>query len=100
MINCTSEVISILSVIKTFLNIVKYIMPIVLIVYCTIDVFKIIISKKDDDVKKYRKNIFDRVIGCIILLLIPTIVFLLLDLLINDNISNVASIKECWNLVE
>lgn len=100
MINCTSEVISLLSVIKTFLNIVKYIMPIVLIVYCTIDVFKIIISKKDDDVKKYRKNIFDRVIGCIILLLIPTIVFLLLDLLINDNISNVASIKECWNLVE
>ena len=101
MISCTDEVLLLIGIIKNFLNIVKFVMPILLIVLCTFDVFRIVISKKDDDIKKYRKYIYNRIFNCVLLFLIPTIIFLLFKLLItNSNISNVGVVQNCWELVE
>ena len=100
MISCTDEVVLLIRIIKVFINIVIFAMPIILIVLCTFDIFRIVISKKDDDIKKYRKYIYNRIFNCILLFLIPTIVFLLFKLIVSDNISNVSDLRNCWELVE
>jgi len=100
LISCTDEVVLLIRIIKVFLNLVKFAMPIILIVLCTFDIFRIVISKKDDDIKKYRKYIYNRIFNCILLFLIPTIVFLLFKLIVSDNISNVSDLRNCWELVE
>lgn len=101
MINCTNDVILLIRVIKVFINLVKFAMPIILIVLCTFDVFRIVISKKEDDIKKYRKYIYNRIFNCILLFLIPTIIFLLFNILITENnISNIGDVQKCWNIVE
>lgn len=95
MISCTSEVLFLIRVIKVFLNLIKFAMPIVLIVLCTFDVFRIVISKKDDDVKKYRKYIYNRIFNCILLFLIPTIIFLLFNIIFENN-DSINSVENCW----
>lgn len=96
--SCTREVLLLISIIKVFLDIIKFIMPVVLIVLCTFDLFRIVISKKDDDTKKYRKYVYNRIFNCILLFLIPTIIFLLFDILITDNnISDLSQLQDCWN---
>lgn len=98
---CNSDMQIIFNVIITLLDIVKFIIPILLIIYCTIDIFKIIVSKKEDEIKKLRKDIFMKIIYAVIIYLIPYLVPLVLNLIDNlvpmeyDN-----SWKECWDLVE
>lgn len=99
--SCTEDVLLLIRIIKIFLNIIKFAMPVILIVLCTFDIFRIVISKSDDDVKKYRKYIYNRIFNCVLLFLIPTIIFLLFNLLItNNNIADVDSLQNCWNKVK
>ena len=98
---CTGEVLFLIRIIKVFLDLVKFIMPIALIVLCTFDLFRIVISKKDDDAKKYRKYIYNRIFNCILLFLIPTIIFLLFNILIGgNNLSDVSDIRNCWEIAD
>jgi len=99
--SCTGEVLLLIRIIKVFLNIVKFIMPVALIVLCTFDLFRIVISKKDDDAKKYRKYIYNRIFNCILLFLIPTIIFLLFNVVVGgNNLSNVGELRNCWNVAD
>ena len=93
---CTNDVLSVLDVIKRILNIVQIALIILLIIYCTIDVAKIVISKNDDDIKKYRTSVYNRIISCILIFLIPSIVFLLFGSLFNNSAYDINEIKECW----
>ena len=93
---CTNDVLSVLDVIKRVLNIVQIALIILLILYCTIDVAKIVISKNDDDIKKYRTSVYNRIISCILIFLIPSIIFLLFGSLFNNSTYNINEIKECW----
>lgn len=99
--SCTREVLLLISIIKVFLGIIKFIMPVVLIVLCTFDLFRIVISKKDDDAKKYRKYIYNRIFNCILLFLIPTIIFLLFNILIDgNNLSGISELRNCWEIAD
>ena len=101
MVSCTDEVILLIRIIKVFIELVKFSMPVILIVLCTFDVLRIVVSKKEDDIKKYRKYIYNRIFNCILLFLVPTIIFLLFNLLItNNDISNVGELRNCWNIVK
>ena len=71
---CTEEMQMIMGIVITILDIIKFIVPIVLIIFCTIDIFKIIVSKKEDEIKKLRKDVFMKIVYCIIIYLIPFIV--------------------------
>ena len=71
---CNESVQKILGIIVLFLNLIKFAVPIILIVFCTIDIFKIIVTKKEDEVKKLRKDIFIKIFCAIILYLIPFLI--------------------------
>ena len=98
---CSMEMQEILGIIITILNVIKFLVPIILIILCTIDIFKIIVSKKEDDIKKLRKDIFNKIIYSVLIYLIPVLVPFILNIINNlipmgyDN-----SWKDCWNFVE
>ena len=91
----------IIGIVVVILNLFHFIIPIILIVFCTIDIFKIIVTKKEDEVKKLRKDVIMKIVYTIIIYLIPYLVPIILNLVNNlipfgyDN-----SWKECWDLVE
>lgn len=94
--SCTNDVLTLIDVVKRILNIVQIALIILLIIYCTIDVAKIVISKKDDDIKKYRATLYNRIISCILIFLIPSIVFLIFGSLLTNSTFDINEIKDCW----
>ena len=72
---CNEEMQIIMGVVISVLDIVKFLVPVVLIVFCTIDIFKIIVSKKEDEIKKLRKDVFMKIIYCILIYLLPFLIF-------------------------
>ena len=49
---CTNDALTVIDALKRVLNIVQIVLIVLLIIYCTIDVAKIVISKNDDEIKK------------------------------------------------
>ena len=68
---CNSDMQVILNVVVKVLDVVHFFVPIVLILFCTMDVFKIVVSKKEDEIKKLRKGIMWKIIYSILIFLIP-----------------------------
>lgn len=98
---CTEEMQMIMGIVITILDIIKFIVPIVLIIFCTIDIFKIIVSKKEDEIKKLRKDVFMKIVYCIIIYLIPFIVPFILKFASNIiPMEYDDSWKNCWDYVK
>lgn len=98
---CTEEMQMIIGIVITILDIIKFIVPIVLIIFCTIDIFKIIVSKKEDEIKKLRKDVFMKIVYCIIIYLIPFIVPFILKFASNIiPMEYDDSWKNCWDYVK
>ena len=98
---CTEEMQMIMGIVITILDIIKFIVPIVLIIFCTIDIFKIIVSKKEDEIKKLRKDVFMKIVYCIIIYLIPFIVPFILKYASNIiPMEYDDSWKNCWDYVK
>ena len=98
---CSNDLQQILKMVINVLNIIDFLVPIILIILCTIDLFKIIISKKEDDVKKLRNGIIMKIIYAIIIYLMPFIVSFILGAF--DKILPMeydSSWKDCWNYVK
>ncbi len=71
---CNSDMQMVINIVIEVLDVIHFFVPIVLIIFCTIDIFKIIVSKKEDEVKKLRNDIFWKIIYAIIIYLIPYLV--------------------------
>ena len=75
-LNCSEEILTLLSIVKWALNLICWGVPILLIVFVTIDVAKIVTAGNlDDKMKKDVGNkIVTRLIYAIVIFLIPVIV--------------------------
>lgn len=101
---CTDEDMKVIfGVIQTVMNVIKWAIPVILIIMGTMDIAKVVTAGegKDDDVKKATKKFANRVIYAVVIFLIPTIVSLLFNL-IPENVGanesfNGNSWKDCWN---
>ena len=52
----------IISIIKTVLNLVRFAVPLVLIVIGTFDIFKAVVASKEDEIKAAQKLLIKRVV--------------------------------------
>lgn len=97
---CNSDMQSVLEIVIQILDIIKFIALIALIVLCTIDLFKMIVSKKEDEIKKLRKGIFWKIFYAIMIYAVPYIIAFTFN-----TVSKLIPIdynsgwKECWDLV-
>ena len=71
---CSSDMETIMKIFIDVLDIIHFFVPIVLILFCTMDIFKIVVSKKEDEVKKIRNGIFRKIIYAIIIYVLPFII--------------------------
>ncbi len=98
---CNSDMQTLFRIIVTLFDLIKFIIPIVLIVLCTIDIFKIIVSKKEDEIKKLRKEVFMKIVYAIVIYLLPFLIPTILRLANNIiQFDYDDSWKECWDYVE
>lgn len=98
---CNEDMQMIFEIVIKVLEVVRFLIPIILIIFCTIDIFKIIVSKKEDEIKKLRKDVFMKIIYAVIIYLIPVLVPFVLgifDRLFPMDYDD--SWRSCWELVE
>ncbi len=98
---CTEEMQMVLGVIISLLDILNFLIPVILIIFCTIDIFKIIVSKKEDEIKKLRKDVMMKIIYAVIIYLVPFLVPFFLKIVNNLLPMNYDdSWQQCWNTVK
>lgn len=90
-----SGVISTFRMIKGLLSIVRYAVPVALIIWTVIDLFRNVINPDDKD---SRKKIFNRAIAALVVFLVPNLVGLVMNVV---DIGRGASgqdyrVSECW----
>ena len=98
---CNSDMQLVFGIIVSLFDLIRFVIPILLIVLCTIDIFKIIVSKKEDEIKKLRKEVIMKVVYAIIIYLLPFLIpmfFRLANNIIPFDYSD--EWKECWDYVE
>ena len=98
---CNNEMQTFFGIIVSLFNLVRFIIPILLIVLCTIDIFKIIVTKKEDDIKKLRKDVVMKVVYAIVIYLLPYLIpmfFRLANSIVPFGYTD--EWKECWDYVE
>lgn len=73
------------------LTIIQWVVPVLLILWGTIDLVKSVVAGKEDDIKKNQKTLVRRIISAVIVFLIPAMVSILLGLIGTEGW------KSCWN---
>lgn len=73
------------------LTIIQWVVPVLLILWGTIDLVKSVVAGKEDDIKKNQKTLVRRIISAVIVFLIPAMVSILLGLIGTEGW------KACWN---
>lgn len=84
-------VLKVMGIVKLIMNVICIIVPIVLIIMGSFDLFKAVTAGKDDDIKKKQQTLIKRIIAGVIVFLVPTIVTVLMNLI------GVSEWKTCWN---
>ena len=87
------EVLKVILYIKTLIDIILYIIPIILIVMMGLDIFKSIAASKEDEMKKNINISIKRIVFIVIMFLVPTIVKFSMSILGDIGVDY----TECYN---
>ena len=91
LLDCENGLDSVFIVVHFVINIIRFVIPVILILLGTIDLIKAVIAGKEDDIKKNQQVLMKRAIAGILIFLIPTLVMIIMGWIGNDDW------KECWN---
>lgn len=80
LLGCVNEEDSVAWLLQKILNYVKIIGPIIVIVLSTIDFVKVVVTGDDKEMGKAQNKLFMRLILCLLLFFIPTLVSFLLNM--------------------
>lgn len=86
-----ATMLQVMGIVRFIMRVICIIVPIVMIVLGTIDLFKAVTAGKEEDIKKKQKALITRLIAGILVFLVPTIVTVLFNLV------GVRDWKTCWN---
>ena len=87
---------NVMKIIKTLINIIRWVVPIGLIIMTTLDIMKKVINPDDKD---GGKKIMTRAIAAVIVFFVPLFIRLVLrmvDIGMGRNTNSVNSVSECW----
>ena len=87
---------AVMGIFKLIITVIQWAIPVALILWGSIDLFKAIISSKDDEIKKKQSLLFKKVLAAVIVLILPWLIFWIMGLL-GDNVGKLAN---CYKKVE
>lgn len=99
---CT-DLYPIIRLIKIFINLIRFAVPIALILFVTIDFVKAVIANNEDEMKKAQGIVVKRLIYAVAVFLVVSLVMLVMDIVADVGASDlsgedfdVRSWKSCW----
>ncbi len=87
---CTDEMSKLIGAVKYIVQIIQFAVPVMLILWGILDMTKAITAGKEEEIKKFRKALVDRVIAAVLVLIIPFVVMTLMGLVGSTDW------KTCW----
>lgn len=87
-----ADLTSFMAIFKLVITVIQYAVPVALILWGSIDLFKSITTGKDDEIKKKQTLLFKKVLSAVIIFLLPWLVFTIMSLLGG----NVGSFGNCY----
>lgn len=78
---CQPDLQVIVNILKFALTAIQWLVPILLILWGTIDLVKAVVAGKEEDIKKNQKALIKRVISAVIVFLLPVAVGILMGLI-------------------
>ena len=72
---------SFMAIFKLVITVIQYAVPVAIILWGSIDLFKSITTGKDDEIKKKQTLLFKKVLSAVIIFLLPWLVFTIMSLL-------------------
>ena len=96
-----SELLSIIGILKTVLKIMQIGIPVLLIIFGTIDLGKAVISSKEDEVKKAKKSLLNRFLYAVLVFCVVWIVQIVMGAISKIGIegSDTTSWANCSKLI-
>lgn len=91
---CSDEMQAIINIFDFIITIIQWVVPILLILFGTIDLVKAVTAGKEEDIKKNQKALFKRAISAVIVFLVPLAVKIIMGLI------GSSSWKACWDGAE
>ena len=88
---CPSSLQAIVNIGYFVLTVIQWLVPVLLILWGTIDLVKAVVAGKEDDIKKNQKILVKRLISAIIVFLVPIFVSIVLGLI------GEKGWKACWS---
>ena len=101
-IDCSEEILGLIGIVKFVLNLIQWVIPIVLVVLCTIDMFKAMTSGDEKAIKAAQKQAIMRIVYALVIFLIPFLVRLAFSLIGslsvsgNDSATISGDFWSCW----
>ena len=99
---CTnSDFLAIIGILKKVLTILQIAIPIGLLIFGTIDLGKAVISSKEDEVKKAKKSLLNRLIYAVLVFCVVWIVQIVMDAISKIGIegTDTTSWAACWKQI-
>jgi len=85
---CTGAVQGVFTTLGWVFFILKILIPLILIIFGSIDLFKAVIASKDDEIKKSVKTLLIRAVAGIIIFFVPTFINFIVSVIDDDNVYN------------
>ena len=85
-----------MQVFKLIITVVQWAVPVALILWGSIDLFKAITSSKDDEIKKKQTLLFKKVLAAVIVFILPWLIFTIMRMLG----SSIAKLADCYKSVD
>lgn len=79
--NPPADISGFMSVFRLVITVIQYAVPVALILWGSIDLFKSITTGKDDEIKKKQTLLFKKVLSAVIVFLLPWLIFTIMSLL-------------------
>lgn len=83
------------NVVHTIVILIKIVVPILLVIFGSIDFLKAVIAQKDDEIKKGQQTFMKRLIAAIIVFFVVQLVQLLISFASNDD-SDIVNCFDCF----
>ena len=86
----------IINIIKAVLNVVRWAVPIIIMVLGTFDLMKAVVASKEDEIKAAQKLLIKRVLYAVVIFLVPTIVWFVFNIVSTSGAEGTGDFWNCW----
>ena len=94
---CQESMWPIVSIVRAVINIIKFGIPIILIIFGMLDLGKAVMAGKEDEMKKFQGTLIKRVIYAVVIFLVITIVQLVMSIVAGAGVGAAADEKDSSN---